>query len=314
MHLTLFITILIVITNMKRISFFSYLHPWSFQLHQNCLDSLPTNSKSLPELRALVCGADFAQLDSSSIYIATGLIHLFVVSGAHLILIQKILNLCTSFNKPKKWPRLLCLIGLIYFSACCDFNPPVTRALISLILVDDFVIKKQFWPVHFRILIIGLMTLLFNFNWITSLSLQLSWLIALGLLLNREFLPDGHPLVRQSLNYILIFPTLLFLQVPQPIIILIHVIFSTFLEVILFPFALIVRFIHRLSPSFDFLIWILRSVLTKIETPLEFQLVDKPLGLVIFNWGFLFFIHLTLHLYFIQKERRITCAYFGSTG
>lgn len=191
MHLTLFLTFSVLTAHLNRFSIYQFVHSWSHQLHLQCVSSLPQESNSLPELQALVCGSNFEQLNFSKLYIATGLIHLFVVSGAHLILIQKILNFGLKPLSLKKFSAFLTFLALFYFAASCEFNAPVTRALISIVLTDQFIFRSSFWPPHFKILITGLITLFFHTEWISSLSLQLSWLIALGLLLNKEFLKNS---------------------------------------------------------------------------------------------------------------------------
>lgn len=314
MQLTLLLTISILAAHLKRISFFNLFHSVAALLHKNCLLSLPVEAKSLPELKALVCGANFSEAQTSNLYIATGLIHLFVVSGAHLILIKKILDFIFAFLKLEKIGSWLCAFILIYFSASCAFNAPVTRALLSFLLADDFIFKKNFWPQHFRIFVVGLLTLLFNSLWISSLSLQLSWLIALGLYLNRNYFSQRHLLFQQIINMSLIYPTLLFLQVPQPIIALLHLVFSAFLELILFPLALLVRFFHFLAPLFDLLILLLKNILIKTEVSYQLQTAETPPTLVIFNWGLIFVIHFTIHIFHLKKEREKLCFTEKLTG
>ena len=59
--------------------------------HDFCILNLPKNSEAYAELKALVCAESFSNLSDSQLYISSGLIHLFVVSGAHFILIESAL-------------------------------------------------------------------------------------------------------------------------------------------------------------------------------------------------------------------------------
>ncbi len=316
MHLTVLLTLLILILDYGRVSFFRFAAPLVSLLHQNCLNWLPQQSQSLPELGALVCGANFSQIETSELYVATGLIHLFVVSGAHLILLHQVIDFpLRFFEKEFCWKDFvrpsICFILLLVYAGICELNPPVTRSLLGLVLANPFFFGKNFWPTHFKVFIAGLLTLLINPLWVTSISLQLSWLIGLAMSLNAEFFRDKHVLIRQSLNYILIFPVLLLFQFPNPYSILMNVIFAPVLEFILFPLALLTGFFPIFVALFDFAIAALKKILLCTEIGLTPQVIENSDRLVMGVWLLIFLIHLFLHFYQIKQERQKSCSVYA---
>ncbi len=282
MHLTLFITFLLAAAHWSRLSIYSCLADGAAFLHSECILWLPQQSMHRPELKALVCGANFTELETSRIYVATGLIHLFVVSGAHLLILKKMIDVGLAWINPQV-AAVLCLVLLCFYAGVCEFNPPVMRSLVSLILANEFAVGKLTWPAHLKIFFTGLLTLLLNTAWVGSLSFQLSWLIALGLCVGTEFFRHRSIFIRQSLNYIFIFPTLLLFQFPHPLTIVMNVIFGPVLEFILFPLALCASVFPIFISLFDLLISILYVTLSKTEMIAGFGVLEKTDTFLICN-------------------------------
>lgn len=306
MFLIVLLSFLLFILTSSRISVFDRLQFLEKKLHVKCLSLLPEHSKSLPELKALVCGENFNQLQTSQIYISTGLIHLFVVSGAHLIVLKMIADFLLSFCEKFLSSRLrntLVLVLLSTYAGMCEFNPPVMRALFLIFLNSELIFSKIYWPTHFRILFAGLISLLFQPAWINSLSLQLSWLISLGGIFNIYFFKDLHPLLQNIFQSLWIYPTLLFFQTPSPFFILTNLIFSKLLDIFLFPLALLVGIFPFLICLFDPVVEFLKLILGKTEmTFLPTDLGHNP-RLVFTNWGLIFLMHLICHITWIKQKR-----------
>jgi len=306
MHLIVLLSFLLFIVTSNRISVFDRLQFLEKKLHLNCLSWLPSDSKSLPELKALVCGESFDQLQTSQFYISTGLIHLFVVSGAHLIVLKMIadflLSLFANFLS-SSIRKVLVLIILIIYAGVCEFNPPVMRALFFIILNSELIFSKIFWPVHLRILFAGFMSLLFQPTWLSSLSLQLSWLISLGGIINVYLFKDLHPLFQSSLQSIWIYPTLLFFQIPSPYFILTNLLFSKLLEIFLFPLALLVGFFPSLICIFDPAIDFLKLILGQTEMNSLPTELNKTPQLILMNWVLVFLMHFLFHIAWIKRKR-----------
>lgn len=271
---------------------------------------IPPQSISKMELKALVCGENFEQLQNSQFYISTGLIHLFVVSGAHLLVMRALIQFffsCFLFFLSSKTQKYLTLFCLFLYTAVCEFNPPVTRSLFVLILSADFFETKLFWPQHAKIVMSGLLSLVFCSDWVSSISLQLSWLIALGGLFNSKIFLKPSALLRLALQSLWIYPTLLLFQNLSPFSLLTQLIFSNFLEFFLFPLALLVLLIPSLSYSFDEIVLGLRHILQLTEIPLMPSAIssDFKSKLIFINWVLIFSLHLAIHLLHMRKERNL---------
>lgn len=277
-----------------RFSFFEIVQPWSIFFHHFCLNRLPEQAQAYAELQAIVCGKNFTDASVSEIYTSTGLIHLFVVSGAHLLLIQKILQ---KIYDPKKNGLLIGLCLLIY-ALCCNLNPPVTRSLIALAISAITFKNHLYWPENFKIFLGGLVALIFHPAWLTSISLQLSWLAALVVSINSLYLAKKNILLRQSTFFIFLAPVLIFFQTPNPLTIFMNLIFAPVLEFILFPLGLLVWLIPGTYIFFDHTLFAVRAILESFEFQSNKSVIENQSVLVIAGWTLV----LTLQFYLHFKE------------
>jgi len=270
--------------------------------HQSCLSRIPSESLANSDLKALVCGENFSARADSELYVSTGLIHLFVVSGTHLLLLEKFLgHFIFHFHRFNKFLILLCLFIYVLM---CDFNPPIVRSFVSL--VGGFLLVKcqLNWPSSFRILLVGLMTLLINPAWISSISLQLSWLAGLVVSLQLTYFKKENFLWQQSLYFIFLFPILIFLCVPSPFIILVNLFFAPMLELILFPLGLIVCIFPFTYVLFDRVIEVLNFILGLLEFKTTAQTFLDNGILVSFGWLVILALHFCLHLLEMQYRKK----------
>lgn len=291
--------IFLIITQLHfRFSIASELLDMSLSLHNLCLAQIPNSSTTRSTLAALVCGKNFERLSDTQIYSSTGLIHLFVVSGSHLILIQKFL-IQLSHLFTKKWPTILLLIFLFVYTAICLFNPPVTRSFIFLFFSILLYQKYQYWPKHYLLLLAGLATLSFNYQWITSLSLQMSWIAALVLEIFNDKFKSFSIFFRQILFYGLFIICFMGLGFPQFSTVVLCVLLTPFLEYILFPFAIITVILHPLEPLFSGLLTGLNFLLACFEFSSRASYLDIP-TVSFMNWVIIFLCHFLL---FSRKPR-----------
>lgn len=283
-----------------RFSAYDFIKPVAEKSHHFCVTYLPQNSQSISELKALVCAENFPSLTDSHFYISTGLIHLFVVSGAHLVLIERLILMLPLQKKPA---RSVILIFLGAYDLSCGLNPPVTRSWVVYALITGLQQIRTQWPPHYQLLIAGMLTLIFSPSWIISLSLQLSWIASLLVSINSSQLKHVSLIFRQSLFFVLLFPTLVFFQVPRFSVVLINILLTPVLEFILFPLALTVWFCHFLHPLFDFLILYLKILLNKTEMTYHFQISELPPSLVLWNWLLIFTLHVIFHFAHLKEQR-----------
>lgn len=297
MLLLLLLIISLLILSLFRFSVYEFASIVAEKTHSVCLNNLPSNANSIAELKALVCAHNFSNLHESKLYISSGLIHLFVVSGAHFVLIEKIL--CKA-----NFSRLLIFSILIVYGLACDLNAPVVRCLVAYSL-NYYLHKKHIhWPAHFKLLVIGSLTLSFNYNWISSLSLQMSWIAAFLVIIGERYLKEYSLFFRQTLFFLALLPTIIFFQIPNPITILVNLFLAPLLELVLFPLGLLVLFVNFLSPIFDFLILLFKSVLQNLELDFQIQTSELPASLIIFNWCLIFCLHWVIHIFHINKKRK----------
>jgi competence protein ComEC len=133
---------------------------------------------------AFVCGSDIANSHVENVFRQSGLVHLMVVSGGHLQIIENfiLLMIPERWLEHKLW-RLSLLAVLISYTFFTGFQPPVVRALTSLLLR----LANSHWRWSWSGLQIqwltGLLLLCLEPRWIFNFSFYLSWLASLGLLL-----------------------------------------------------------------------------------------------------------------------------------
>lgn len=141
---------------------------------QKCRSSLPSTSNYGEALASLVCGEKITDKDLDQTLKKTSLIHIFVVSGSHLLLLDQVLSIL-------KIPFLLRFLFLSLYALCVGWQAPAVRALLGLGIKWLLRHKYFFFPPDLLVLITGLVTLLFFPKWWGSLSLQMSWCAALAL-------------------------------------------------------------------------------------------------------------------------------------
>lgn len=273
--------------------------------HQACLQMAPKNVQSVESLHALVCGKNFDDPAQANLLIASGLIHLFVVSGSHLKILQKII-LCLLNNKLLSLTAFLqpVLFSLLFFyCAVCKFNPPIFRSLISLIILAEITKRNLKWREENLILITGLICLTFSPAWINSLSFQMSWIASLTLIVIAYFFMQSSLLWKNSLFYFQYLATFNHIGIPQPTSIGVATVFTSFLEYVLFPLALAVYLFPFLGSIFDFLIQTINIILSHLELSVVFRVADNE-KLILINWVFILALHVLLS-YTLKRSKYV---------
>lgn len=146
-------------------------------LHRKCLNYMEW--RDFPSIfNGLICGSKNIGPELELLFLTTGLYHLIVVSGSHLLFLDSLLKKVIPLQTILKWAVLF------LFSLMCLFNPPILRAFIQHSL--SIASQKHYLRLrsHQLILCSGLITLSLCPSLITSISLQLSWAAALCMSLN----------------------------------------------------------------------------------------------------------------------------------
>lgn len=301
MILVNFLLFSLIIVAKIRFSVLILLSSASDFFHSRCLERFSPEISAYHELQALVCGENFST-SASQLYMASGLIHLFVVSGAHLVLVEKFL---TKFLQRFDLHNRFIIVSILFiYVLACGLNPPSVRSFVSLIFSIGFVHFHLRWPEGQKVLFIGFYCLILNPEWITSISLQLSWIAALVVSMLEVHFKHSSRLLKQSAFFILLFPLIFLFQSPHPVTILANLLFTPLLEAVLFPLGLLTWLFPFIHPVFDFLIHSLQMVLSSFEFRSFKDLSLNYDSVLKWGWYYIFSLHILLHFSEMDLRRK----------
>lgn len=123
-----------------------------------------------PLYQALVCGTALPASEYQQLFLDTGLIHLMVVSGAHLAFLDKSMD---------RWPEKPRWAVLFFYAWLTGFGPPIVRALVRRAL-GNFGHHQGLSPLQLDF-VASLSTLLIRPDWVVSRSFLMSWMCSLAL-------------------------------------------------------------------------------------------------------------------------------------
>ena len=220
-----------IILRIKSQFYLFFLSPVTQWLHISCLHQIPSESQWNSIYAALVCGENLPEGDTKKLFIATGIIHLMVISGAHLIFIEKAWSLLPVF----RYKQIILGIFLSLYAMSSGLKPPIVRALFSLILHGCNKKFKLFCSPYWRVQISGMLCLIYHTAWVHSMSLQLSWLASIGMA-NRFF----SRLTSCTLTYLLILPIVSQWGGIHPFSILINWLLAPIASAVLLPLSMLI--------------------------------------------------------------------------
>ncbi len=156
-------------------------------LQHLCTHSMPIQKADGALWQALVCAQALpSQSPWKSWLQITGLIHLFVVSGSHFIVLQWVLQ-------KLKAPPVFQFFCLWFYNALTGFSAPGTRACLAVTIGPFLKI-----PSEQKLFTLSLFCLALEPGWSFSLSFWLSWLASLILIITPQTKMD---LFRQVIFY-----------------------------------------------------------------------------------------------------------------
>lgn len=221
-------------------------------LHNQCLSALPLKGQWKPVYEALICGQRLPRGSIRQTFTEGGLIHLMVVSGAHLIFMEKLWMKC-----PLPFFKKTGLFFLIVFYALIThLHPPVVRALFSFFLFQMSHSKKLFWSHPLVTQLSGIFCLIYSPQWISSFSLQLSWLAALA------YGISSSPLKKAFIIYLVAFPLISQWQFLHPLTVLVNWLLSPIIGFIMLPLSFVTALFSFLQPLSD-TVWSLIFLILK---------------------------------------------------
>lgn len=206
-----------------------HLSPLSLEFHKKCLQMSSLQSELQDIYKALICGKRLPEGSIKESFIRNGLIHLMVVSGAHLLFLEKFWK---KVNPPFFQTGGI-IILLTLYTLTANLHPPVLRALFSFLLLKISSSYKLFWNSFLITHLSGILCLIYSPSWVFSPSLHLSWLASLS----QNASPSR--LKKSLLTYIIILPICNRWQFLHPFTVFINWIIAPFIGAVLFPLSLL---------------------------------------------------------------------------
>ena len=242
MLIGLFLMIIILCVN--PFSLLSFFKPLGQELNKLCLQRVGAEDTWTVVYSAIVCGERLPEGELKKTFIALGIIHLMVISGAHLIFLEKAWGLLPPF----RFKNSLLALFLITYSLSAGLNPPVLRALFSLMLSRVNHELKLFWSPYLRVCLSGLLCLLCQGAWFHSLSLQLSWIASMGM--SNPYFSRVKSCI---ITFILILPVVSSWSSVHPFSIIINWLMVPLAGSVLLPFSLLIIPFPFIRPFVNFL-------------------------------------------------------------
>ena len=266
-------------------------------MHGFCLEHLDFHTPWKEIYTSLVCGKRLTGGALKNTFVQGGLIHLTVVSGAHLLFLEK-------FWKRLPWPSFIKTNGLFLLLICyaltTNLQAPVLRALFSFCLFRFSHSFKLFWNPNLITLLSGLLCLLYQPSWANSFSLQLSVLACLLLHLSTS------PIKKCFFVYLFILPIVNRWQNLHPFTVLINWMLAPFISGLLFPLSFLSPFLPFLYPLTDSL-WSLTIQFLKLieffpsQSPLITWYLPKK-----WIWPYIIFIRfLTFTIHKLNRQKNL---------
>ncbi len=138
-----------------------------------CLTLLP-HSQHHDLIASLICGLPLAGGESKQVFLDTGLIHVMVVSGAHLMFLESLLA---------RTPLWLRLPVLGFYCWLTGFGAPVVKAFAHR--TAEIFLRPYGWSgLWIEAVAVALAVTVYPW-WLMSRSLQMSWMCSLALSLPR---------------------------------------------------------------------------------------------------------------------------------
>lgn len=250
--------------------------------HQKCLQALPLHTANPNALAALLCGEKITDFSLQKKLSETSLIHIFIVSGSHLILLDQVLGIL-------KIPFLVRFGFLLLYSLCVGWQAPAVRALVGLLVHPTLRYFSFFFPKDLQVMIVGLITLFLFPSWWNSTSLLMSWCAALALSL------PSLGRIRSSWQSALLaqFAVFFFMCAPlwglgslHPLSILYNFLIAPVVAYGLLPLAFLGLVSSFCLSAFDGVMQVFSSALMFFSDPIEIHKSPQPSQAFLWTWVF----------------------------
>lgn len=265
---------------------------------QKCLKQVPENHPTATAIQALLCGEKITDSRLKENLSRTSLIHIFIVSGSHLILLDHFLSIL-------KIPLFLRFLSLGFYALAVGWQAPAVRALGALILRAGLRHWRIALPGDLLVLACGMLTLAIFPTWWQSLSFQMSWCAALAL-----SAPSALGLSSRSWKGALLAHFLiLFIMAPllwgwaslHPIGVLSNLLLAPVVALVLLPLSFAAVFHERLLQVFAEVMHFFESLLSVVAEPVAIPTAGMSSKSSTF-WIWIFVLHIFFH--FLRLSQR----------
>ena len=261
---------------------------WSFDLpfylaefanlsHSQCLSLVSNHKVNQTIYDSIICGEKLSDNLLKEGLQKIGLIHLFVVSGTHLLILHRLIKFLLKGLSPKnienhhkeaslysKGLKFLPSLLLLIYCAGCSFNPPVLRAFTYIHLSKLNKHFKLFWTPYFTTLISIMLLVCIFPDWVKTYSLLLSWAASLAINYSNSLFKKNNNIFYTSIFvYIFLFPILISFNFLSPLSIVVNALVTPILSILLIPLLF-------LGASLSSISFILDPVISEIIEGLSF--------------------------------------------
>lgn len=286
--------LLFIILRIKQTSVLSYLRPITNWLHTSCLQQIPASSEWQDIYGAFVCGEYLPEGQIKKVFVATGVIHLMIISGAHLVFIEKTWSALPSF----RFKQLSLAIFLMLYALTAGLKPPILRALFSLSIHRINKKLKLFYSPYWKVQFSGMLCLICHSAWAHSISLQLSLLASLGM--------ANHSMSRIkscALTYLIILPIISAWGGLHPLSILINWVLTPIASVILLPLSMLVVPLPWIHLLVDLLWSYFLQILNWIRPVMENQGLQIISFSSFYIWIYIWVLFILLQIIYIYIQQ-----------
>jgi competence protein ComEC len=269
---------------------------------QKCLRMMPENPQTRASLQSLLCGEKITDTELKDDLIKTSLIHIFIVSGSHLILLDQTLSIF-------RIPVILRFLSLGFYSLIVGWQAPAVRALLAILTRSGLRSRRFYFPGDLIVLLCGFLALILFPLWWTSMSFQMSWCAALALTTPAVFRISTRQwqgvLLSQMLIFVFMAPLLWGWGSLHPLGILCNLLLAPLVALVLLPLGFLSLFSVYILKTFEYVMSVFNLLLQAVAEPVAVPHMSAVSTIALWCW--IFFLHIALHvlrLYLHQGKDR----------
>jgi competence protein ComEC len=248
---------------------------------QKCLQQMPTDSKTATAIQSLLCGEKITDAKLKTDLMKSSVIHIFVVSGSHLILLDQVLSIF-------RIPLFLRFLLLGFYSLIVGWQPPAVRALGALLMRTGLRHYRIYFPGDLLVLACGLLAPALFPGWWTSMSFQMSWCAALALsfpsVVGIRSASWRGALISQGMIYLLMLPVLWGWGSLHPLGILNNLLLAPVVALVLLPLAFLALFHSSMMFIFGKVFSVFEVLLQAVSEPVLIPQGQATNGFLLWVW------------------------------